>query len=521
MQNPNIPFKILALAPFCPPVHAHRFDVPIRVDKLSVDQVIETLDLTFFVSMPRQFYADENLEIKIRTLKDFRPDGLIQSNPIMRNIWEARGYIAESKKKGLSADEINTRLNQWPNLPPIRMEPEPTKPPRQTGSVDSILDMVSLPDSQTAAAARPQDAIGQLDELLQNQLKYVFSNEIFRSLESSWRGLNLMLQGALQSEDLGIEIVPVHLDTLAETLDGLTAGLIEATPSLLLVDLQFDSSPRSISLLEHIAKVADTLLVPAITWVGPSFLHLDTWKDLKKLAYLPHYLEEPVFAKWQRLKELPAAQWLVSTCNRFLIRYPYGSDNPPRLVKFEEQGLLWASPVWALGNLITQSLISTGWPTQFTDWQRTRVEDLPLSPSDPEHPRPTETHYGRDRLDQLIRSGIIPLADMANKDFVFTPAETTVGGGSMSYQLFVSRITQLILWCRDYFPRDLAGTELETGLRQAFSRYWEACGQIGPQYLNISAGEPDADGRIPIRIELEPSRQILSSGTKVAMDFLW
>jgi len=134
---------------------------------------------------------------------------------------------------------------------------------------------------------------------------------------------------------------------------------------------------------------------------------------------------------------------------------------------------------------------------------------------------PTETHFSRDRLEQMIRSGLIPLADMANKDFVFTPAETTVGGGSLSYQLLLSRITQLILWCRDHFPRDLAGTDLETGMQQAFSRFWEASGQIGSQNLNIAAGEPDADSRIPIRIELEPSRQILSSGAKVAMDFLW
>ena len=134
---------------------------------------------------------------------------------------------------------------------------------------------------------------------------------------------------------------------------------------------------------------------------------------------------------------------------------------------------------------------------------------------------PTETHLSRDRLDQLIRSGIIPLADMANKDFVFTPAETTVGGGSLSYQLLVSRIAQLILWCRDHLPIDLAASDLDTELQRAFSRFWEASGRIGPQNLKITAGERNTDSRIPIRIELEPSRQILSSGTKVAMDFLW
>jgi hypothetical protein len=124
-------------------------------------------------------------------------------------------------------------------------------------------------------------------------------------------------------------------------------------------------------------------------------------------------------------------------------------------------------------------------------------------------------------MDQMIRSGIIPLADMANKDFVFTPAETTVGGGSLCYQLFVSRITQLILWCRDHLPRDLAGTALESELRQAFALFWEACGGTGPQELHISVAEPDSDGRIPIRLELHPSREILSSGEKMELNFFW
>jgi len=96
-----------------------------------------------------------------------------------------------------------------------------------------------------------------------------------------------------------------------------------------------------------------------------------------------------------------------------------------------------------------------------------------------------------------------------------------VGGSALSYQLYISRITHLILWCRDHLPRDLAGTALESELRQAFALFWEACGRLGPQRLNISVGDPDSDGRIPIRIELHPSREILSFGEKVELNFFW
>ncbi|MFX1555365.1 MAG: type VI secretion system contractile sheath domain-containing protein, partial [Promethearchaeota archaeon] len=264
-----------------------------------------------------------------------------------------------------------------------------------------------------------------------------------------------------------------------------------------------------------------TLLIPAITWIRPAFFHIDTWGDIKKLSFLPHYLEEPPFARWQSLKRTPAARWLAVICNRFLARYPYGKDNTPRRMYFEEHDPLWISPVWALGSLVGRSFVETGWPTRFTDWQRIRIEDLPLNAEDPKNPLPVEAYFDRDRIDQLIRSGIIPLASVRGKDIAFAPDETVVGGVSLAYQLLVSRIIQLITWCRDHFERGLEGNDLEVELRQAFGEFWERTGHHGPENLMIAAARSTPDGRIPVRITLEPSRQIQPSREKVELDFLW
>jgi type VI secretion system protein ImpC len=290
---------------------------------------------------------------------------------------------------------------------------------------------------------------------------------------------------------------------------------------VVLVDLPFDSTPRSLELLHRVAKFSETLLIPAITWIRPAFFHIDTWWDIKKLSFLPHYLEEPPFARWQSLKRTPAARWLAVTCNRFLTRYPYGKDNTPRRMYFEEHGPLWISPVWALGSLMGRSFIETGWPTRFTDWQRIRVDDLPLNTEDPKKPLPIEGYFDRDRIDQLIRSGIIPLASVQGKDIAFVPDETTVNGVSLAYQLLVSQITQLVLWCRDHFEKGLEGDDLEAELRGAFGAFWERAGHHGPENLGISVGKLEPDGRIAVRITLEPSRQILPSREKVEVDFLW
>jgi hypothetical protein len=91
----------------------------------------------------------------------------------------------------------------------------------------------------------------------------------------------------------------------------------------------------------------------------------------------------------------------------------------------------------------------------------------------------------------------------------------------LRYQLLISRITQLLLWCRDHFEKGIKGTDLEAELKQAFKLFWETSGHSGPESLEILAGKPDPQGRVPVQIVLKPSRQILASRHKVTLDFLW
>jgi len=523
MKAPHIPFKILALAPFagqdCPVWEK----APVRVDPKDLDQAIEDIEPTCSISVPHSLCSNEGIELKFTKLKDFHPDSLVQNNPALQNLWEAKVWVEEAVKKNLAPQEINARLEQWPNLPPIRVEIAPQKPQTiSRNSVDKILDMVALPNEQSKHSPESQDATRQIETILKQILELTFSDETFRMLESSWRGLNLLLrQIHVRNSDLRIEIVPASLDSLDETLAALTAEVIDALPSLILVDVDFDNSPRSLDVFQRVAQFAETLLVPVITWIRPAFFHIDTWQDIKKLAFLPHYLEESPYARWQSLKRAPSSGWLAVTCNRFLLRYQYGKDSKPSTVQFEEQNPLWISPLWALGSLICQSFVATGWPTRFTDWQQIQLEDLPLNTKNQDMPLPTETSFDRDRIDQFIRSGIIPLAAAQGKDIVFVSDEITVDNTSLSFQLLLSRITQLVLWCRDHCEKGLKGADLEEELRKVFHSFWEESGHSGPESLEISAGEPDQEDIIPVRIMVEPSREILPSRKQVELNFRW
>jgi hypothetical protein len=523
MKIPSIPFKILILAPILGPDCPVWDKVPLGVDPGDPDRVIADLEPTCTVTVAPDLYPDEQIELKFTKLKDFHPDNVMPNSPALRNLLEARDWVEEAGRNNLSPDQINTRLAQWPNLPPIRVETTPRKPPSPSrDSLDKILDIVALPDEHSGLSYETQAAAQQIDSIIKQILTQIFLNETFRTLEAAWRGLNLLLrQVNLADRDIRIEITPVSDDSLSDTLAFLTAEVIDTLPSLILVDLPFDSSPRNLELLERIAQFSETLLVPAITWIRSEFFHIDSWQDIRRLAFLPHYLEEPIYARWQSFKKTPSARWLTVTCNRISARYAYGRDNPTRRIPFDEQKPLWISPVWALGSLIGRSVVQTGWPTHFTDWQTIRLEDLPLNTEDPKRPLPTEANFDRDRIDQFIRSGIIPLAAVQGKDIAFVPDETTAGGISLGYQLFVSRITQLVLWCRDHFEKGLKGADLEAQLRKAFKLFWKNRGYSGPESLEIVIGKPDPDGRIPVRIAMQPSRQILASRDKVELDFSW
>jgi type VI secretion system protein ImpC len=352
-------------------------------------------------------------------------------------------------------------------------------------------------------------------------LSCIYSNKDFRSLEAAWRGLQLLIrQGGINGE-IQVQIVPVSIETLEESLDNLMAQLVRDIPSLVIVDLPFNNSPRSLECLEKIARFAETLLAPTLCWVTQEFLHLASWDDLNKLSYLPHYLDEPPFAKWRNLADSSSARWLAVTCNRFLARFPYGPENRPRMVPFKEAEPLWISPVWGVGCLISQSVEKIGWPTRFTDWQDIRLQDLALDMSQKGKPIAVETAIPEDRIDQFARAGITPLLGFRNKDIAFVLGEATVGKGSLSYQMFASRITHFVLWCKDHLSEDLDAEALENALYRAFSAFWQQTGQAGPKDISISTDKPSKDNKIPLHIVVEPSIQVLPSGEKMELEFLW
>jgi len=521
MGSISMPFKILALAPFAMEQQEAWTEAPLPVELPDLDQVISRLGVSGYFPVPNDLCPAGGVEIRISRLKEFHPDALIQSTPYLSHLLAAREILSN---KQLTAAEKKQRLAEWPDLPdlPIAEETANTTP-KADGGLDNILSMVAMPDEASdGEKARDLSASANVDAIIQSVLCRVYEFESFRDAEAAWRGVKLLLQqGAGANGDFRLEIVPVNADTLADTIGALTVRLVNDLPSLILVDLPFDNTANSTAMLEKVAQFAEMLMAPAIVWASPRLLDLDTWTELGRLAFIPHHLDAPHFAKFNRLKAQSEASWVALACNRVLSRYAYGSENRPKIIPFEETGHAWLSPVWPLAALILKSFTETGWPTRFTDWQSCQIGDLPVHFIDSKTVAPAEALISEDRLDQCRRAGLMPIAVKANRDVAFVPIETTLGGASLAYQLFAARVTQLLLWSRDNLAPDLTGPALEAELNRVFEYFWQKSGHSGPEVIEIIAGQPDNENRIPLKIDLQPSRRILPSGEGLTLEFSW
>lgn len=520
MPIPDMPFKVLALAPFGMDRQEAWMQPPLPVDLSNLDQVIESLGVSGYFSISGDLCPAGGVEIRISRLKDFHPDALIKSCAFLSHLLAARGIISDNQ---LSAAQKQQRLEEWPELPDLPIAAEKTDAgSKAPEGLDNILNMVAMPEAGAGSSSKAVPGSNPVDAVMQAVLSHVYSASPFRDAEAAWRGVRLLLrEGAAADSNFRLEIVPVNADTLEETIGALTGRLVDDLPSLILVDLPFDNTPNSLAMLEKVAQFAEILMAPAMLWASPGLLDLDAWPDLNRLSFVPHYLDAPHFAKFNRLKGQSEANWVSLGFNRFLSRNPYGSENRPRTFPFEEPELPWSSPVWAMSALILQSFTKTGWPTRFTDWQAFQLKDIPVHYMDANTAIPSEALISEDRMDQCRRAGLIPLVVTANRDIVFMPMETTLGGASLAYQLFASRVTQFLLWCKDNLTADLAGRDLESELKRAFSFFWEKSGHPGPDDIEITAGPPDDENRIPLRIDLHPSRRILPSGEGLSLEFKW
>ena len=286
--------------------------------------------------------------------------------------------------------------------------------------------------------------IAQIDAKLSRQMDEILHNAEFQALESSWRGLKLLVDRTNFRENIKLEIINASkqdlLDDFEDSPEIVQSGLYKhiytaeygqfggQPVGALIANYFFDPSAPDIKTLQYVASVASMSHAPFIAAAGPKFFGLESFTGLPDLKDLKDHFEGPQFAKWQSFREQEDARYVGLTVPRFLLRNPYDpEDNPVKTFVYKEnvanshEHYLWGNTAYTFASRLTDSFAKFRWcPNIIGPQSGGAVEDLPLhhfeSMGEIETKIPTEVLVSDRREYELAEEGFIALTMRKGSD---------------------------------------------------------------------------------------------------------
>ncbi len=287
--------------------------------------------------------------------------------------------------------------------------------------------------------------IAEIDRKMSKQLDAVLHNSEFQRLESTWRGLKLLVDRTNFRENIKIHILNVTKDDLLTDFEdspeivksGLYKNVYTAEYGTfggepygaMVANYEFSYGPQDIKLLQTCAAVATMAHCPFLSAVSPKMFGVETFQKLPNLKDLKSIFEGAQYAKWRSFRESEDSRSVGLTVPRFLLRLPYGSETVPvksfvyeEEVQGKHETYLWGNTAWALSTRLTDSFAKWRWcPNIIGPQSGGAVEDLPLHQyksldGEIETKIPTEVLISERREYELSEEGFIALAMRKGSD---------------------------------------------------------------------------------------------------------
>ena len=312
--------------------------------------------------------------------------------------------------------------------------------------VSAFIEELLKPDNQNEPVkkAMVDRMIAQIDAKLSRQMDEILHNAEFQALESSWRGLKLLVDRTNFRENIKLEIINASkqdlLDDFEDSPEIVQSGLYKhiytaeygqfggQPVGALIANYFFDPSAPDIKTLQYVASVASMSHAPFIAAAGPKFFGLESFTGLPDLKDLKDHFEGPQFAKWQSFREQEDARYVGLTVPRFLLRNPYDPEhNPVKTFVYKEnvanshEHYLWGNTAYTFASRLTDSFAKFRWcPNIIGPQSGGAVEDLPLhhfeSMGEIETKIPTEVLVSDRREYELAEEGFIALTMRKGSD---------------------------------------------------------------------------------------------------------
>ncbi|WP_080440064.1 type VI secretion system contractile sheath large subunit [Burkholderia ubonensis] len=230
--------------------------------------------------------------------------------------------------------------------------------------------------------------LADLDEQLGRQLDAILHHPAFQALESTWRGLQFLVDRTDFRQNVKIEVLDVSKEALhqdfEDTPDIIQSGLFRLTyvgeydmpggqPIAAIISaFEFDHRAQDVALLRNISKVAAAAHMPFIGAASPAFFDKPTMEAVAGIRDLPIWFERAEYLKWKGFRETDDARYVALTMPRFLARLPYGPDTlSVRTFNYTENvrdagrsAYLWTSAAFAFAVNIVRSFVRNGWCVQ-------------------------------------------------------------------------------------------------------------------------------------------------------------
>ncbi|TVP97571.1 MAG: hypothetical protein EA381_14625 [Planctomycetaceae bacterium] len=367
---------------------------PLRVDVDNLDDVIERLGIK--IPLPLDGGAEaQTVELEIGSLDDFHPDELYDKLELFEELASLRDRLRNDRTFKSAAAEVRGWADDGEATRRPRRRKRPSRATRMPGGkLSDFGKLVGAPASTshdafevdewikdwvTPYVSREADPdqerlIAAVDESLSAAMRSVLQQSEFQSLESIWRGVDLLVRRLETSRSLQIILYDISAEELAADLSGdddLEATglhrLLVEQPALdasqgplaaILGYYAFEETRPHAELLGRMAKIAAAANAPFVASIDKSCL------DKKRDDDLP----PDVIEAWSSLRGLPESKYLGLTVPQFLLRLPYGKKSDPiDQFAFEEftpqtgvSGMLWGNGVLLVGLALGQAFSRQG-----------------------------------------------------------------------------------------------------------------------------------------------------------------
>lgn len=298
-----------------------------------------------------------------------------------------------------------------------------------------------------------------LDRLLESQLDAILHHTDFQALEANWRGLALLTDQVVESDNDGL--VRVRLLDLSWKLvrKDLTRA-IEFDHSRLFAKIyseefgnpggepfglllgawtvshRTEGGQSNIDILRELARVGAAAFAPVIVNADPSFFGVDRFADLTAVSELDSHFTQPELVKWQALRKDEDARFLGLAMPRLLLRAPHlGPGQGASSFRYREarnrteQDYLWGPACFGFGAVAIRAFCQSGWFAQIRGFRAGEVahgvvDNLPGiqgHTSTGEHfpSRHAVDWQITDRMERaLAEEGFLPLSPLANTEML-------------------------------------------------------------------------------------------------------